>query len=98
MILLGCSDMLLTAHAVRCRCCLTLFVERAPCSSPPPPPHARRRLTWPLLRTFALLPFAEDILQMVHPGALLVYVGKQRSFHTRTQVSLKRCKWKTVQR
>lgn len=28
---------------------------------------------------------SEDILQMVHPGALLVYVGKQRSFHTRTQ-------------
>lgn len=24
---------------------------------------------------------------MVHPGALLVYVGKQRSFHTRTQAS-----------
>lgn len=27
----------------------------------------------------------EDILDLVHPGALLVYVGKQRGFHTRTQ-------------
>ncbi|EFN51184.1 hypothetical protein CHLNCDRAFT_141338 [Chlorella variabilis] len=28
---------------------------------------------------------SEDILGMVHPGALLVYVGKQRGFHTRSQ-------------
>ncbi|KAL4853868.1 Siroheme synthase [Chlorella vulgaris] len=28
---------------------------------------------------------SEDILSMVHPGALLVYVGKQRGFHTRSQ-------------
>lgn len=28
---------------------------------------------------------AEDILSLVHPGALMVYVGKQRGFHTRTQ-------------
>ena len=32
-----------------------------------------------------LPPPAEDILGMVHPGALLVYVGKQRGFHTRSQ-------------
>ncbi len=28
---------------------------------------------------------SEDILELVHPGALMVYVGKQRGFHTRTQ-------------
>lgn len=30
-------------------------------------------------------PHAEDILSLVHPGALMVYVGKQKGFHTRTQ-------------
>jgi uroporphyrin-III C-methyltransferase len=28
---------------------------------------------------------SEDILRLVNPGALMVYVGKQRSYHTRTQ-------------
>ncbi|GAB4823590.1 hypothetical protein N2152v2_010636 [Parachlorella kessleri] len=28
---------------------------------------------------------SEDILSMVHAGAIMVYVGKQRGFHTRTQ-------------
>ncbi|KAL4439839.1 hypothetical protein ABPG75_002840 [Micractinium tetrahymenae] len=28
---------------------------------------------------------SEDILSLVNPGALMVYVGKQRGFHTRTQ-------------
>ncbi|CAD7702107.1 unnamed protein product [Ostreobium quekettii] len=28
---------------------------------------------------------SSDILQLVHPGARMVYVGKQRGFHTRTQ-------------
>lgn len=28
---------------------------------------------------------SEDILRLVHPAALMVYVGKQKGFHTRTQ-------------
>lgn len=28
---------------------------------------------------------SDDILGLVHGGALMVYVGKQRGFHTRTQ-------------
>jgi len=28
---------------------------------------------------------SNDILQLVHPGARMVYVGKQQGFHTRTQ-------------
>lgn len=61
-----------------------------------PPPAALRRTRTPCLqpcRRCVPLPCntAEDILQMVHPGALLVYVGKQRSFHTRTQVWRRPC-------
>lgn len=29
---------------------------------------------------------SDDILQLVHGGARMVYVGKQAGFHTRTQV------------
>lgn len=32
---------------------------------------------------------SDDILRLVHDSALMVYVGKQRSFHTRTQVRLR---------
>jgi siroheme synthase len=31
---------------------------------------------------------SDDILQLVHGGARMVYVGKQAGFHTRTQVCL----------
>lgn len=30
---------------------------------------------------------SDDILQLVHGGARMVYVGKQAGYHTRTQVS-----------
>lgn len=29
---------------------------------------------------------SDDILQLVHGGARMVYVGKQAGYHTRTQV------------
>lgn len=31
---------------------------------------------------------SHDVLRLVHPGARMVYVGKQAGYHTRTQVRM----------
>lgn len=50
-------------------------------TSPLHPPTHRTHPTTPSLRRLV----SEDILSLIHPEAIMVYVGKQRGFHTRTQ-------------